>query len=344
VTSLTTVSIYGSATSEDTDYITAPVGIGAGYLIVLLDRMENNSGQPDLVTPTGFTSIGDVSDGLYNRQNLSYKITDGTEGGEDIYGMSATDDTDYIRKALYVFSGNVAINSATVHSVHGQSTSGDPTSQTVTASDGPSPLVIIAGYSTYYASISPRTFSTGADGEIHIWTDFYLDYKIYNSSPANTSIDMDAEGEENLLQSCYISLSAAYILSLSTGTGSFSLTGKAAIPGAARSIYPAAGSFSLTGQAAIPGAARSIYPAAGSFSLTGQALPVEAGKLPCDVGVFTLTGQPSSLLIYPPRDQYEQLVFPLSRRVVDPKTGMMSGEWEMFLKQLTDGYNELQSQ
>lgn len=197
---LTPVVAQASATSQ-AQTITAPADIIAGDLLVILDRAENVSGDPTSVTPTGFTTINNAV-AAFVKQNLSYKIAAGTEGGSSITGMVGTE---YTRKAMYVFRGGIPITSVTVGSAAGQIISTDPTAQVVAASAGTPPLIVIGGYSVYGAGVvDPRTFSTTKDGEVTPSTDFYLAYKVYNSSPADTTIDMDDEGAENALQSCYL--------------------------------------------------------------------------------------------------------------------------------------------
>jgi hypothetical protein len=185
--------------------ITAPADIIAGDLLVILDRAENVSGTPTSVTPTGFTSINALLDaGGFARQNLSYKIAVGTEGSSTITGMVGTE---YTEKAMYVFRGGIPITSVTVGSAAGQGVSTDPTAQVVAASAGTPPLIVIGGYSVYGTGIvDPRTFSTTKNGEINPSTRFYLAYKVYDTSPADTTIDMDDEGAENMLQSCYLAV------------------------------------------------------------------------------------------------------------------------------------------
>jgi hypothetical protein len=203
VAPLTSISVFSSATSTATT-ITAPANINAGDLLVLLDRAENlGVDPPTLVTPTGFTSIGNITTYLYSMQNLSYKLAVGTEGNATITGMSGDN---YARKALYVFRGDVAAGTITVMSYNGEATNFEPSSQTVTASSGTYPLVVIGAYSTFNTALSPRTFSPAKDNEITPVNDFYLAYRIYNSSPANTSVGMEDEGDENMLQSCYIQM------------------------------------------------------------------------------------------------------------------------------------------
>jgi hypothetical protein len=204
---LTTITQIASATSTATT-ITGPAGIEAGDLLVLVDRAENISGVPTLVTPTGFTSINNLSDGAFNRVNLSFKIADGSEASASITGMAGTD---YVTKAMYVFRGDVAIAAASPQSVAGEQTAGNPAAQNVAAASGTPPLVVIATYSAYADPVDPRTMSPAKDGEVSVSVDTqavtWLAYKIYDASPADVSVDMDDEGTLNALQSCRIDLS-----------------------------------------------------------------------------------------------------------------------------------------
>ncbi len=201
----TSLSQVASATSA-LETITVPAGVIAGDLLVLLDRAEDDATTvPTTVVPTGFTSIINTAHAQYTRSIMSYKIAVGTEASSSITGMNGTA---YESKAMYVFRGNNPITSVTAASAAGQFTESNPTAQVVTASAGAVPLVVLAGYSVFAANaVDPRTFSTTKDGEISNGTDLYLAYKIYNSSPADTTVDMDDEGFENCLQSCYLQVS-----------------------------------------------------------------------------------------------------------------------------------------
>lgn len=203
-----TLSQVASATSTGAT-ITGPASIQAGDLLVLWDRAFDSGGPlPSTVVPTGFTSISNVNDGVEIRAILSYKIADGSEASASLTGMSGATDVD---KALYVFRGDPVIETATPLDVEGQIVDTNPTSHTVGASAGAVPLVIIAGYATADFTeggpIDPRTFSPAKDGEITPATDLYLAYKIYNSSPADVTVDMDDEGINNTLVTCYIEAS-----------------------------------------------------------------------------------------------------------------------------------------
>jgi len=88
-------------------------------------------------------------------------------------------------------------------------TSGNPAAQTVNASGGAPPLIVLGCYVAAINAVNPRTFNPAKDGEIQATAvdgpeDLWLAYKIYNSSPADVAIDMDDEGLFNALVSCYI--------------------------------------------------------------------------------------------------------------------------------------------
>jgi hypothetical protein len=91
-------------------------------------------------------------------------------------------------------------------------TNSAPTNQTVTAGSGSAPLIVFGCYGAT-TSIATRTFSTTADEELNAngagpgEPFIYLNYKIYNSSPANTTIGMNEEGDDNGLQSFYMECS-----------------------------------------------------------------------------------------------------------------------------------------
>jgi len=201
---LTSITQALSATSTAST-ITAPSGIQAGDLIVLLDKAANSFlTAPTAVTPTGFTNASNVTSAI-TRQMLSWKKADGTEGGTSITGMNGSANN---TKIIYVFRGNIAATTVTPSTVNGQATSAAPTNQNVAASGGTAPLVIVAGYGCASGTIIARGFSPAKDGEIEQAStgDLWLAYKIYNSSPADVTISMGDFGT-NFLQSMYIQMS-----------------------------------------------------------------------------------------------------------------------------------------
>jgi hypothetical protein len=111
-----------------------------------------------------------------------------------------------MRKALYVFRGNAPITMASALSIASTFIAEDPAPQVVSASGGVVPLIVLCGYRGAL-DVDPRSFTPSKDGEINPTTTVYLAYKIYNSSPADVTVDMDDEGNGNALVSCYIQCS-----------------------------------------------------------------------------------------------------------------------------------------
>jgi hypothetical protein len=193
-----TLSFITSATST-AQSISCPSNVQAGDLIIISDVAVTIPAAPSSVVPSGFTLITPSLASGYRRQNLSYKIASGSEGGSNIIGMDGTIDS----KLLIILRGSSSIESINVSTVNSEITSNNPVSQDVSSSEGTSPLVVIATYFSYDI-IDPRTFSPSSDGEVNIDTYYYLNYKIYNSSPSDVTIDMDDEGDGMILQSFYI--------------------------------------------------------------------------------------------------------------------------------------------
>lgn len=110
---------------------------------------------------------------------------------------------------LMVFRATRPILSVYVGSVNFQDTSGNPSPQTVTASNATNPVVVIAHYAAS-AAVDPRTFTPAADGEILGGSNRnYAKYKIYNSGPQNVTVDMDDEGV-NYLGSFYLEITTEF--------------------------------------------------------------------------------------------------------------------------------------
>jgi hypothetical protein len=205
---LTAVSLFASATgssgSAGNTTVTVPAGVIAGDLLVFVDSADAPTPATGSV-PAGFTLIrtDNVGGGA---QIVSYKIAVGNEAGTNIVGSTVS--TQW-RSCLFVFRGNVPIKTVTAAGVNGQATASDPTAQTITSGSGTPPLVAIADYRG--TTPATRTFSRAADGTISNPAPnagiTSASYKIYNSAPANISVDMTDEGLINILQSFYLALS-----------------------------------------------------------------------------------------------------------------------------------------
>lgn len=197
-----TLSYFASASSAAAT-INYPASIQAGDLIVLFDSAtEYSSGYTTLVIPSGYTAITTFDYNYtitYLRTAVSYKIANGSETGS-VTGMNATSNA----KAMLVFRGSSAISSITSVPIGTNITSLDPASINVTASGGTPPLIVF-GY--FRGESSPTvTFSPTQDGSVaSVYTQ--ARYKIYNASPADTTVDINDTGNINF--DCGFYLAAA---------------------------------------------------------------------------------------------------------------------------------------
>ena len=188
--------------------------IQAGDLIVvaLNSANINTSTPPSLTLPAGYTSI--VSKGAYNSpsadaqtETWAYKIATAADAGASVTYSSDTGAV-YRSAVSMVFRPNAPATTITSGSINSFGTTGSqttPPTQTVTASSGATPLIVFASYLIGGGGTVPtRTFSPTADQEIPS----YYKYKIYNSSPLDTTVsDTISGGTCNSLQSFYLSIS-----------------------------------------------------------------------------------------------------------------------------------------
>lgn len=209
--------------TSSAETITAPADIQAGDLLVLYDRGygASGSGLPATVVPSGFsvaanTTYSDAVNLIYVRQIISCKIADGSEASASLSGMPDAEPGTDPYKILLVFRPDVPAASFAVNDASGEATIGNPAAQTITASGGDGPLVVLGAYSTVSGgTVDPRTFTVAAvaakDGEVNVSTHSYLAWKIYDSAPADVVVDMEDENaggnHPNILQGLYIELS-----------------------------------------------------------------------------------------------------------------------------------------
>lgn len=195
---LSSLTQIGSATAA-TSAITLPSGIQQGDLIILLDFATSGS-VPTAVTPTGFTNLQNVSDGSVRRFMVSYKIADGTESSTSVTGMNGSSQN---RKGVLTFRGNTFPVSATGAGGTQETSLNAPATQNQNVSGFTTPLIILAMYASN-GSVTTRGFSTTKDGEIsQVSNQWYLAWKTYNASPANTALTQSDDGT-NTLFSCYV--------------------------------------------------------------------------------------------------------------------------------------------
>lgn len=198
------ISLRASATST-AQTITVPSSVMAGDILVLLDRAAHSSNTPSTTVPSGFTSLSDF--GLYlsgygHRQTISYKRANGSEASTVLTGM--TGDSLIVKILLAFAAGATSLAPSTFNLT---AAAGDPAAQTVSASGGTAPLVVLAAYGSYYNEPS-HTFSPAKDGEFSSGVMLWLAYRIFNSSPVDVVVDMNDPDPSfnirNILQSGYI--------------------------------------------------------------------------------------------------------------------------------------------
>ncbi|RWM29783.1 hypothetical protein [Mesorhizobium sp.] len=203
-----TLTLVGGATAQGATIAwSAVAGFQAGDLVLLFDQAETlNSIPPTSVIPTGFTNINDfsISAGVSGRSMISHRILDGTEGG-NITGMNSG--TTLQGKYLLIFRGDRAVSAVVSSAFNNEATTGDPAAQTVAAGSGAAPLIVLGaafgtGGGSGFSTASPAFDATATFGGSTVGV---AGYKVYNSAPANHSIDMADKGN-NILSSGYVSI------------------------------------------------------------------------------------------------------------------------------------------
>lgn len=193
---------YRTSAESTTDTVTIPATAEENDYAVLVDFGRSD---PGTVVPTGWTQLyTDTAAGLWDI-TVSYKKLSASDPGATVTGANATP-TD--TKLMLVFdSGGRATH--TINDASGNSTDGDPTSEsTTTANSGTTPLIVI-GISTGSAGSSFTTESPAFDATVaHTSGRISVGYKIYTSSPANHTVDKGDDGTGNTVHIHYVELGA----------------------------------------------------------------------------------------------------------------------------------------
>jgi hypothetical protein len=176
--------------------ITIPSTAAANDLAVLCDWA---AGSPPLVVPAGWTQITDDA-AASSRLTISYKVLVSGDPNTSVTGMGSTDPN----KIMFVFRPNKIVNSIVPSTWNIEITTGNPASQNIGASGQAVPLVVIGvtGVTTGdadFTTASPAFTATVRTAS----TDLLAGYTIYNSSPANHTVDA-GDVSTNGLASGYI--------------------------------------------------------------------------------------------------------------------------------------------
>ena len=142
VTSISMVaSAYGASPSSGPLQVTAPAGIQAGDLLIIMASAPNTYTAIDSNIPTGFTKIEDSENAVVDHR-LSYKIAAGNESGTTYSGQ--TPGANQGNMNIFVFRGNASVTSVSVVATYAWNTTGSgPSSVSVAAGSGGSALSII---------------------------------------------------------------------------------------------------------------------------------------------------------------------------------------------------------
>ncbi len=195
-----TVEFVTSATSN-LSTITIPATAAIGDFAYLVDYGIHGDVDPTSVTPTGWTNVADT-DGASCRCMHSYKVLAAGEPGATITGINTTTDN----KILLVFRPSFVIGTVTPSTYNGEGTTGNPAGQTVTAVGQTAPLIVFGSAGSdgagWFSSTAPNFAGEVTNDEL------ILGYTIYNTTPANHTVNMNDLGARNILQSGYVKLSA----------------------------------------------------------------------------------------------------------------------------------------
>ena len=287
-------SVVGSNTGTDTSIEISALSIASGDLCLLWNVADGGGSNPADVTPPDFNVLRTLNSNN-RRAKIFYKILTGSE--TSVTGLNGNNSERWI---VLVLRPDATITAVTDNDTsNNQATTGNPTSQTITASGESAPVVL---YGHMYASgtVSPRSTSP-AMTELTSGATHYSHYYLYNSgdTPADHTYDMDDEGT-NFISSGYLTFAFINAYTLDVGAGSFSLSGQAVSLKQGYVATAGTGSFSLSGQAVSLEHGRNLAVGAGSYSLTGQDVtltytPADNPTLAAEHGTYALTGQAVSL-------------------------------------------------
>jgi len=201
-------SLRASATTSASSIVT-PGSTVAGDLLIFAEYARNTDAAvaPTSVIPTGFTQIGSSLSATAGtegfRLNVAYKIATGADAGTSRTGMN----DNHMAKVMLVFNPGATIVTTTLSTPNAEITAGDPALQTVSASGQPAPLLVFAAIGSPISGYGYTTISPGFDSApaaSGTSASMILGYNIYNSSPANHSINISDSGAMNAVTSWYM--------------------------------------------------------------------------------------------------------------------------------------------
>lgn len=207
-----TFTFIGSceSTSSSLNFGSLSAGtIAANDLIVYVDlAVAASAGAPSAVTPSGFSNHINTSDVSHPDQRgmVSSKLATGSEGS--VTGMNGSTQNN---KVGLVFRPSTAFTTINALSTASQMTLNNPTLQTCDPSAETTAVILVGVAGIDGATAAFSTFSPAADGTVlNSDSDLAVGYKIYNTSPQSTQVDMNdlaSPTPANWLASLYFTVS-----------------------------------------------------------------------------------------------------------------------------------------
>lgn len=205
--------------TSDEPTIVVPANVRRGDLLVLFDygraaRMNNMPGQIGDVFPAGFVQLRTVTtqrtystnpegsqyNGERQRLTKSFKLADGSEGGETLTGISLPSNAHFrtIAKFLVVFRSNIPIKEVTPQSETWSmvATLNNPAAQTIAAAGELPPVFCLAAFN--HSVPENVQFSSGGvdvrDGHVaNEDNSLSMVWRLFTDNPVDITVDMPTQ-------------------------------------------------------------------------------------------------------------------------------------------------------
>lgn len=196
---VTTLTFQTSASAVDANALTWPT-VAADDIAVIVTAGSGDT----FSAPSGFTQAYLQDDGIYYHA-IYYKICTGSESGTAMSGAAGAEVNDRIMLVFRPDAPPTTIGATNIG--HTTQTNANPAAITHTSGSDTPPLVVI-GFFSASTNVTSESFSPASDGSVDASGSFLVaHYKIYNSSPANITVDMGDEGSYNMQTSISIEVS-----------------------------------------------------------------------------------------------------------------------------------------
>lgn len=195
-------------TNSNTGSITGPSSVQAGDLAILFDA-PSGSTVPSEVVPSGFTVIANLTYDFTShngRHILSYKILASGDitGGimNSVTGMTGSTTS---RKMIGVWRSTNPISSICILALQEEGVdNGNLTAQVIPSGAATQAALLLAHWRFANGQVSGNLTATGMTLTAGSSTAQYVGYRIYNSSPANQTVDTTITSDTQMLQTLFI--------------------------------------------------------------------------------------------------------------------------------------------